>query len=126
MSEKPLDLELWKIGKEIEKEIDRRIDFWKKILEECGYEPDGFDEKTTFHQDGYASDQTLYMIEKRIIPLIKQHIKSAVQGLLAELKLECKPYDFIEVGNKKLSFEQIKQIIEKWFPNIIEEGEDYD
>ena len=50
-----------------------------------------------------------------------EDVKSAVQGLLAELKLECKPYDFLEVGNKKLSFEQIKQIIGKWFPDVFKE-----
>ena len=50
---------------------------------------------------------------------IKQRIKLAVQGLLEELKLECKPYDFLEVRNKKLSYEQIKQLIKKYFPDEV-------
>jgi len=44
-------------------------------------------------------------------------MKSAVHGLLEEVELECKPYDFIEVGRRKLSFEEIKDLIKKWFPD---------
>ena len=61
--------------------------------------------------------------EKEAIKEIKQRIKSAVKGLLEELKLECKPYDFIEVRNKKLSYEQIKQLIKKYFPDEVKENE---
>lgn len=42
---------------------------------------------------------------------IKEAIKKTIEKILEQLKLNCKPYDFIEVGNKKLSYEQIEDII---------------
>ena len=47
-------------------------------------------------------------------------VKSALQGLMEDIELECKPYDMLygEVGNRKLSFEEIKQLIRKWFPDV--------
>ena len=51
---------------------------------------------------------------------IKKRIKSAINGLLEDIKLECKPYDMLygEVGSRKLSFEEIKDLIKKWFGEV--------
>ena len=47
-------------------------------------------------------------------------VKSAVNGLLEDIELECKPYDMLygEVGSRKLSFEEIKDLIKKWFGKV--------
>lgn len=67
--------------------------------------------ETTFtHTDIYES---LEIFKKEA----KQRINLAIQKLLEDVELKCRPYDFIEVGNKKLEFEEIAEIIKKQFPN---------
>lgn len=57
----------------------------------------------------------------KTIDFVKQQIKSALNGLIEDIELECKPYDMLygEVGNRKLSFVEIKQFIKKWFPDVV-------
>ena len=75
-------------------------------------------------------------LEKEKLNIVKQHIKSAVQGLLEEIEskieeaktdieIEQKEEDFDMVemykGRKK-AFEEAIELIKKWFPDVVEEG----
>ena len=89
----------------------------KPVLKYKWGNEEGFRNFKKGYEKGFNEAQEILIKE------IKQRIRKAVQGLLEEIKLECKPYDMLygEVGNRKLSFEQIKQIIEKWFPDVFKE-----
>jgi len=49
-------------------------------------------------------------------------VKQFIKEILDEFKLECKPYDMLygEVRDKKLSFEEIKQIIKQKAGDLVE------
>jgi len=49
----------------------------------------------------------------------KKDIKSAIKKLKEQIKLECKLYDFIEVRNKKLNYDEIIKIIDQAFNDVI-------
>jgi len=57
-------------------------------------------------------------LEKEKLEIVKQRIKSAVQGLMEDI-------DEIELKNKTLLDLQyeIKQLIKKWFPNMVSEND---
>ena len=89
----------------------------KPVLKYKWGNEEGFRNFKKGYEKGFNEAQEILIKE------IKQRIRKAVQGLLEELKLECKPYDFLEVGNKKLSYEQIKQLIKKYFSEVVKENE---
>jgi len=49
-----------------------------------------------------------------------EDVKSAVAGMLEEFKLKCYPYDFLTVGKRKLSYEEIANIVKKWMEDAME------
>jgi len=84
------------------------------------------------NESWWGMDTDLGDLPRKIENVLKQHLKSVLEALLAYLEaervdvfpgFEDGEYDILyDDDGEFIRFEKINELIKKWFPNILEEG----